>query len=267
MPHTFTLFPKFLKTLSAAQLARTVRDCGLGAVNAIVREGYWVEPGRLAADLPDFVRTVRGEGVEVFMASTGYMPDELLRDESPLAAMAKNGIRAFRMGYFKSGHDVRASMDGARRDMASMAGLCEKHGVKAIYQVHHGTLLTNASAAWHVMGEIDPRWVGIMIDPGNQVFEGHERPAYSVSLLGKHLAAVGVKDALLQPTPDGGVQGHWTPLGEGLGDWVSVARAMRQADANPIYVFMPFCEVNDPERNAAGLKRDVDWLKKALAAN
>ena len=101
MKVTFSLFPKFYSSLDVKALAALVRGCGLDAVNAVVREGYWVEPDTFARDLPAFTEAVRAEGVDVHFATTAFSAESLDADATPLKVMADAGIRDFRMQHFR----------------------------------------------------------------------------------------------------------------------------------------------------------------------
>ena len=272
MQITFTLFPKFYKHLGVEQLAELVREVGLDTTNLVVREGYWVDPHRLAADVPRFVRAMADAGVKVTFATAGFSPDQLVFDPTPLKVFADSGITEFRMGYFRiEKSDVRTSYVVARHKLATMVDLCAEAKVRAIYQVHHGTLVPGASAAFGLINGLDAEWIGVMLDPGNQNFEGYERPELSVGLLGEYLRAVGVKDTAIERDPSRageeakGWKRTWATLDEGETNWHALARALRAADFRGHFVWMPFYDEHDPAAMTAKLQREVAYLRKVLA--
>jgi len=273
MNATFSLFPKFFKHLSVEALAELVGEVGLDTTNLVVREGYWADRYDLAETLPAFVEAMRSAGVEVTFATTGLSPDQLLFDPTPLKIFADSGITQFRMDYFRQveGQDIRMSFVTARHKLQLMVDLCAEAKVRAIYQVHHGTLIPSASAAFGLINGMDSEWVGVELDPGNQAFEGHERPALSVGLLGEYLAAVGVKDTTVSrdparaAEPDKGWKRTWTTLDEGETNWHELAAALHEADFAGHLVFMPFYDADAPDAMTAKLRRDVAYLRKAIA--
>ena len=272
MQITFTLFPKFYRHLGVEQLAELVREVGLDTTNLVVREGYWVDPHRLAADVPRFVRAMADAGVKVTFATAGFSPDQLVFDPTPLKVFADSGITEFRMGYFRiEKSDVRTSYVVARHKLATMVDLCAEAKVRAIYQVHHGTLVPGASAAFGLINGLDAEWIGVMLDPGNQNFEGYERPELSVGLLGEYLRAVGVKDTAIERDPARageeakGWRRTWATLDEGETNWHALARALRAADFRGHFVWMPFYDEHDPAAMTAKLQREVAYLRKVLA--
>jgi sugar phosphate isomerase/epimerase len=269
----YSIFPKFLQSLTARELAAAVREAGLDTCNLVIRDGYWVSKKALTAQLPAFLDVMRGEGLEVTFATAGFSVDELQADETPLALLREHGIAEFRMDYFKApSADVRAALDDARRKMAVLAALCEKHGVRAIYQVHHGTLIPGATGAYHLVNGLDPRHVGVELDPGNQTHEGYEDWARSAHLLGEYLVALGVKDSRQHREPSRGDEPGkgwsrwWCPIDEGVVNWHSVLGALKSVGFSGTLVFMPFYEPHNVFAQLETLKREVTYLRGVEAA-
>ena len=63
----------------------------------------------------------------------------------------------------------------ARIDYREVARLARGHGVKALVEIHHETIVPSASAARRFLDGFDPEAVGVIYDPGNMVWEGHEQ--------------------------------------------------------------------------------------------
>ncbi len=270
---TLSLFPKFFRHLSPPQLAGLVRMVGLDTTNAIVRTGYWVSPEGLAAELPAFLRALRAEGLRVTFASTGYPASGLVADPTPLAVMAANGITEFRLGYFDGAPaDPRSALKQARSELERLAPVCERHGIRAVCQLHHGTLVPSASAAWHLVQGLPARWIGIELDPGNQGFEGFENWERSARLLGGHLAAAGIKDtrvfrdAAAAGAGDKGWRREFAPIDEGVTCWHDFIRALAAVGFEGPLVFMPFYHSAEPELLTAVLAREVAWLRRVIAS-
>jgi sugar phosphate isomerase/epimerase len=269
----WSIFPKFQKHLDVQALAALVREAGLDTTNLVIRDGYWVSRADLAAELPAFLRAMRGEGLEVRFATAGFSAEEMLADPAPLSLLADNGITEFRMGYFKGdGPDVRGALRNARHKLEQIVALCERRNIRCVYQVHHGTLVPGASAAYHLVEGLPARWIGVELDPGNQTFEGFENWGRSARLLGEYLVALGVKDSAVvrdparAEEPGKGWSRHWCPLYEGVVNWYDVARALRSVDFAGTFVFMPFYDENDPAEQARKLKREVAYLRRVVAA-
>lgn len=126
------------------------------------------------------------EGIQVQFATTSYSPDMTERDPRPLEVLAELGIRSFRMTYFQYDDktDLLVQFAQVRRQMEIMADQCPKRGIKAVYQVHHGynQLIQNSSAALAILQGLPSKYVGVMLDPGNQFHEGKEHNGRAVSI-------------------------------------------------------------------------------------
>lgn len=272
MNATLSLSPKLYKHLAVEELAEFVRELGLAAVNMIVREGFWVDPENLARDAAAFVKAMETAGVEAAFAEAAYSPDQICFDPTPLNVLADNGIAQFRMGYFKiENADVRTSFVVARHKLATMVDLCAEAKVRAVYQVHHGSLVPSASSAFGLVNGLDAEWVGVELDAGNQAFEGYERWELSVGLLGEYLRAIGVRDTAVsrEPSragePDKGWQRSWAPLDEGQTNWREAAGALAAADFEGRLVLAPLYDPDDHEARTEKLKRDIAYLRKVIA--
>ncbi len=267
----WSIFPKFYQHLGLAELAALVREVGLDTTNLVIRDGYWVSRAGLARDLPLFMAAMRDAGLEVRFATAGFTPEELFADETPLALLAENGITEYRMSYFsEENNDPRASFAAARQKLERLAPLCEKHRIRCVYQIHHGTLIPSASAAYLLVQGLPAQWIGVELDPGNQSFEGYENWGRSARLLGEYLVAVGIKDSALvrDPAkanePGKGWTRSWVPLDEGVTNWYDVARALKSINFSGTFVYMPFYDEKDPSQMTQKLKREVAYLRSII---
>ncbi len=269
---TLSIFPKFFQHLSLAELPAMIHDVGLDTCNLVIRDGFWVSESNLAVDLPVYVRTMADAGFQVTFATTGYSAEALIADPSPLGILAENGIKEFRIGYFREKNgDPHASMDKAHAQIGALVPHCERYNIRAVYQVHHGTLITNSWAAWQLINGISPQWVGIELDPGNQTFEGMENWGRATRVLGDYLVALGIKDSMMVQDqarahePGKGWSRQWVPLDLGEINWYDVVRALRDSHFTGTGVYMPFYDENDAIAMQKNLKREVAYLRRVIS--
>lgn len=245
MQAAYSLFPKLFQGESLEGLADRLHETGIGSVDLLIRDGYWVTPSGFRQEALDYVRYMGQQRIEVAFATTSYTPEMLLKDSGPLEVMADLGIRSFRMGYLQ--YDASIPLDSqltnARVQMEKLAELCSKHRMKAIYQVHHGRtqLIQHSMSALTIVRDLPPEHVGIMLDPGNQFHDGRENIGKAAALLGPYLAAIGVKDvAVIQDKsnrhlPNKGWSTVWAPCQEGLIDWHEISESLQVSD-DPVIV-------------------------------
>jgi sugar phosphate isomerase/epimerase len=120
-----------------------------------------------------------------------------------------------------------------RRDYREVERLARTHGVKALVEIHHGTIVPSASAARRLLEGFDPEWVGSIYDPGNMVWEGHEQYRLGLETLGPYLAHVHAKNSGWRQSgrrADGSRawQAEWAPLDAGIVDLRGLFAALRQ---------------------------------------
>lgn len=273
MEITLSLFPKFYRHMEMDKLAETVKKVGLDACNAVVRENFWITPEGLRDELPAFIKTMEKHEVKVPFCTAGFEFKSIIEDADSLRILADNGIKDFRPAYFKESGRVNPGYDlrEARSTLETIAPICERHGVRMVYQLHHRTLVASPSAAWHIVRDLPPEAVGVMLDPGNQAFEGFENWGRSVRLLGKHTAAVGVKDSApfrdqeQADTYSKGWKRDWAPVYEGTTNWHELVRALKHVDFRGTFIFMPFYDADHRDRITEKLTKEVQYIRKILS--
>ncbi len=267
-----SLFPKFFGHLDPEGLAATIRDCGLDTVDLVIRKGFWVTGEDLQTEVPAFLAAMKAEGIEVPFATAGFEAEAIAADPTPVQVLADHGIRTFRMGYFRKGfvEDPAEGFKKARGQMEEAARVLERIGAKAVYQIHHGTLAPSPSAIHRIVEGLPPEHIGVMIDPGNQAWEGREDSGRSARLLGAYLVAVGAKDTVpvrdeaRAGEEDKGWTRRWAPCDKGVTNWAKLARALRQIGFDGIFNWQPFYDEKQPDLMAAKLKREVAYVRGVI---
>jgi sugar phosphate isomerase/epimerase len=274
MQVTWSIFPKFQNHLDPHGLAALIREVDLDTTNLVVRDGFWVTPKNLAQGTMKFVAAMKGEGVEIACATTSYTPQQLIDDPTPIQVFHDNGIRAFRIGHVDAskGGDVRGDLKRARGQFEQLAALCDKHDVRAIYQLHHNTLMPSPSSVFPAIDGLPSDAIGVELDPGNQSHEGHEDFFRSVRLLRGYVAWAACKDSVVRQDPknidrpDKGWRRTWAPAYEGVVRWDQFFAALASIDFHGVIKLMPFYDEKEPERQKAKLKKEVAYLKKLFDA-
>ncbi|MGC4044052.1 MAG: TIM barrel protein [Armatimonas sp.] len=258
----WSVFPKFFPNLSAPELAALVREVGLDTTNLVIRAGFPVTPEKLREQIGPFVKGLRAEGLDITFATTDFRAEDLTKDDTPLALLAENGIKEFRLDHFTApDKDVRKALTESRGKLERLVKVCERRGVRAIYQLHHGTIVPSPSAVYPLVAGLPARWIGVELDPGNQTHEGTEAWGRSAYLLNEYLVAVAVKDTILKQGANGKWQRPWIPCSEGITDWPAVFFALSNINFDGIAVFMPFYDDKDPAAQRLKLKKEVAFIR------
>jgi sugar phosphate isomerase/epimerase len=155
----------------------------------------------------------------------------------------------------------------ATRFLAGVEELAIRYGVKALVEIHQGTICPSASLAHRLVSNFRPERIGVIFDPGNMVLEGFEDYRIGTELLGPYLAHVHLKNAVFDRPESGGTwRPRWAPLEDGVVDFERLFEALWLASYDGWLVIEDFSAAR-PSREALrhnlGFVRDL--VKPGLA--
>jgi sugar phosphate isomerase/epimerase len=157
------------------------------------------------------------------------------------------------------GASYAAQFERARRYLAGVEELAGQYGVKALVEIHHGTICPSASLAHRLISGLDPETVGVIFDPGNMVFEGFEDYRIGAELLGPYLAHIHLKNAAFdRPEGRGTWRPRWAPLEDGVVDFERLFEALRAAGYDGWLVIEDFSAAR-PSREA--LRHNLGFVR------
>lgn len=233
----------------------------------------------LEESLPDIARITADAGLE-FSGLGGYARCDNHDDvDRVLAATAALGARQVRVNVLPLGNSTMGGeeptglsypelFDATRKHYEWVAERAAHHGVKALVELHHGTVTASASSARRLLEGLDPQHVGVIHDLGNLLIEGWESPLPALQLLGPYLAHVHVKNARWvltdQRDPAGGAvwASEWAPLEAGIGNVMTYFEALADAGYDDWVTVEDFStDVPLAERTAGNL----DFLRRAAS--
>jgi L-ribulose-5-phosphate 3-epimerase len=179
-PH-ISIFSKHLQWLGYKEMAILAREMGFTGIDLTVREGGHVEPENAGRDLPEAVNTIRKEGMEVPMITTGITDPEDPLTLRILESAGKLGIPVYRTGWFiyRQGTRVQDQLKEAAEQLRKLQDLNRTLHIAASYQNHSGDYI--GSSCWDlakIIEGLDPRWVGVQFDIRHAMVEGPERALY-----------------------------------------------------------------------------------------
>jgi sugar phosphate isomerase/epimerase len=144
--------------------------------------------------------------------------------------------------------------------LAGVESLARRFGVKALIEIHHGTIAPSASLAHRLVCHFDPARIGVIHDAGNMVHEGFEDYRTGLELLGPYLGHVHVKNAAFQRPTEGGVwRSHWAPLNDGVVDFLALWDALRNLSYDGWVTVEDFSQAY-PSRDA--LRANIEFLRR-----
>ncbi len=269
---TLCLFSKHLPGLDAGHLGRAVKALGFAGVDLTVRPGGHVAPERAASDLPPFLGTLRKEGLDVPMITTGLLSPSDPTALPILEAAGRHQVRFFKPGYYRYAFvDVRQELEKVGNDLRGLAELSARCGVQLGFHNHAGYVGGPVWDIARVMDGLDPRWAGYYFDVRHAVVEGGDGGwRAALNLVSPRLKMVAIKDFFWEKTAKGWRQ-HDCPLGEGMVDWKEFFAALAKGGfQGPVSLHLEY-EISGatPEAKQANTldaaARDLAFLKAGLA--
>jgi sugar phosphate isomerase/epimerase len=214
----------------------------------------------LAADGPRRAQQIRDAGLSTPNVGAYAMCDNLDEVEQALAGAAALGAPQVRIRVPNLGAaPYPIVFDRAREQYAEVSKRAAAHGVKAIVELHHASIVSSPSAALRFLDGLDPVHVGVLHDIGNMVAEGREDVPSGLQMLGEYLAHVHVKNGCWAPAGRGADGSRtwsfgWAPLTEGQADLPELFAALRVVGYEGWVSCEDFStEVPQEERTAANL--------------
>ncbi len=149
-----------------------------------------------------------------------------------------------------------------REQFGKLEKLAKRYKVKALMETHMGLVCPTVVSSMQVLDGLDPEYVGLMWDPGNQVEEGGERYDMAVRTAGPYLAEVHVKNRAYQPVLIDNATLRWqcntVQLQYGTVNWVSVISELKLAGYNGWLMVEDFSTVQPVYDR---LKNNIDYLR------
>ncbi|MBM4079856.1 MAG: sugar phosphate isomerase/epimerase [Planctomycetes bacterium] len=207
-------------------------------------------------------------GLQASILAGAPQPTELDQIRREMAAAQTLGAFAVRVAAGPVAADIVAAFDSSREAWEAVEDLARRTGVKALVEIHHGTLIPTASATRRFVQDRDPKHVGVLYDPGNMVWEGTERPDYALQMIRPWLAHVHVKNA--RAFIEGADERRclrfayrWCSLRTGMVNWAAIVAALRKVGYDGFLSLEDFT----PETQAdAKLADFADLFKQILGS-
>jgi sugar phosphate isomerase/epimerase len=167
--------------------------------------------------------------------------------------------------YYRRDKNFHQIVEDAWRKFGKVGRLLEGYPIKAALEIHHGFTVSSCGAALHFLSKFSPEHIGIIHDPGNQVFEGREDARMGIEILGPYLAHVHFKNALWERTgarEDGTAvwKAKGTALPDGIIDWQDYIAQLKHAGYDGF--LSNEGEVLTGQSLEQRLKPPIDYLRK-----
>lgn len=144
--------------------------------------------------------------------------------------------------------------------------LAKKHGVKADFEMHMGTITPTASAAYRLASNFDPQYIGVIYDTGNVIYEGFEEYKMAFEILGPYLDLVHIKNAKwIKKEVEGKEKWapDWAPFTDGYADFERCFKALKTVGYDG---FVTFEDFSSAESSDEKLKTNINYIRSVVDA-
>ena len=233
----YSVFTVVMGEYSLEEVAAELKRIGYDGVEWRVHKDYHITVEEIEEKAKQVKALSDANGLEIPSLGTYLDPDNIDEVKRVLNAAKLMGCPAIRVGtplYDGKAHYNRL-LRGAVKSLRKVEKLSMDLGVKALLETHSGTIIPSASAAYRLVSNFDPKYMGIIFDPANMIIEGKENWKIGIEMLGEYLAHIHVKNiAWISSMDEGKRMWRWeyTPLDNGMVDWKEVMTVLKEIGYN-----------------------------------
>jgi len=229
----FSVFTVIMQEYSLEEAARHIKAAGYDGVEWRVHETKHVSPEDLPQKADEVRRITADAGLEI-SALAPYVPagakDRIERILEGARIMGCPQVRVGVPGYDRS-RNYNELFDQALRELGEVQKIAMRTGVRANIEIHMGNIACSPSLAHRIVSRFDPKYIGVIFDPGNMVYEGYENYRLGLELLGPYNAHVHVKNAAWEQVAQSDGSKKWqcnaADMRGGIADWKQIVTDLK----------------------------------------
>ncbi len=221
-----------------------------------------IEVNTILESAGEIKKVCEREGIEIAALATYLAPSDVDRIEEVLQAAVIMECPKIRvsMPIYNSKENYRELFDKTKKEIKILEALAAKYEVKVNFEIHHGTIIPSASAAYRLVEGLKPQYIGIIYDGGNMIHEGLEQHKMGFEILGQYLDHVHIKNAAWLKDHNGWKCG-WSTLENGQVNFKTQLSALKAVGYDGYLSFEDFsCEKTTDEK----LKENLKFIKNIL---
>lgn len=275
--YPISFFTKHLDKYGPEFLMDTLKMAGLDGLDLTVRNKGCVLPENVEDDLPRMAEMAKSKGLLLEMMVSNIINTETPMAEKVLNTAAKNGIRHYRLGYYRYNNkqDAKQTINQAKTEMLALSELNKSIGIQGGYQNHSGNFF--GAPMWdllQVLQSIPSEFMSSQFDIRHAVCEGNKSWIVSMEMLANNIGSLAIKDFTWE-TMRGQAKVKSVPLGEGIVDFDLFFKNVKaQNIVAPITLHTEYPLLNKDEEQlsllqkqkilVSKLKHDVDFIRNKL---
>jgi sugar phosphate isomerase/epimerase len=211
------------------EILKRLKDFGYDGVDWRVQTDYHIVPGSVEKEARQLKAMCSDFGLDIAALSTYLSLNQLdlIKDAVNGAVMMDcKRIRLAGCNYdgSRSYQDV---YNEAIDQLGDIERLFKGSKVKALLEVHFGTIHSSPSGVLNLVRHFDPATIGVIVDPSNMIIEGREDWKMGFELLSGYLSHVHVRNTSWYYSEGKGWEWKWDALNKGMVDWAKVMKALK----------------------------------------
>jgi len=279
----YSVFTVVMGEYGPEEAAAELEELGYDGIEWRIHDDYHIAPAALGERAEEIKALTEAHGLKMPILGTYVDSHDLDAVENTLRAARVMKCPAIRVR--SPLYDCEMSYDRVLNEavgsLKQVERLSKAIGVRAVIEIHSGTIIPSACAAHRLIKEFDPRCVGLILDPGNMIIEGRENWQMGLEILGEYVAHVHVKNlGWFRREAPNEAKWEWkyTPLDKGMVNWKEVTTALRAIGYDGYLSIEDLCggevattgllQERLPTQNgrtvptATKLERDLDYLQR-----
>ena len=236
----------------------TLRMGGVDGLDLTVRPKGSVLPEKVAEDLPVVAEMAKNNGLFLEMMVSNITSDETPYAKNVLKIAAQQGIKHYRMGYFRYNDDEKAkeTIAHAQTQIQSLIEINAQYGIQGGYQNHTGNYF--GAPLWDLIGVLEKvasPWISSQFDIYHAYSEGYRSWEVGMEIMASKIGSLAIKDFTWEIN-NGQAKIKKVPLGQGVVDLDGFFKNIKNMNITaPITLHIEYPLLEKYEENLSLIKK------------
>ncbi|MEE3085893.1 MAG: sugar phosphate isomerase/epimerase family protein [Bacteroidota bacterium] len=236
----------------------TLKMGGVDGLDLTVRPKGFILPEKVAEDLPVVAEMAKKNGLLLEMMVSNITSDETPHAKNVLKIAAQQGIKHYRMGYFRYNDDEKAkeTIAHAQTQIQSLIEINAQYGIQGGYQNHTGNYF--GAPLWDLIGVLEKvasPWISSQFDICHAYSEGYRSWEVGMEIMASKIGSLAIKDFTWEIN-NGRAKIKKVPLGQGVVDLDGFFRNIKTMNITaPITLHIEYPLLEKYEENLSLIKK------------
>ena len=255
----------------------TLKMGRVDGLDLTVRPKGSILPEKVAEDLPVVAEMAKKNGLFLEMMVSNITSDETPHAKNVLKIAAQQGIKHYRMGYFRYNDDEKAkeTIAHAQTQIQSLIEINAQYGIQGGYQNHTGNYF--GAPLWDLIGVLEKvasPWISSQFDIYHAYSEGYRSWEVGMEIMAPKIGSLAIKDFTWEIN-NGRAKIKKVPLGQGIVDLDGFFKNIKNMNITaPITLHIEYPLLEKYEENLSLIEKqkiivgkiqnDVQFIKSKL---